>query len=52
MQTVFRGRHFITLQDYTNDEIETMLEVSKDLKKQFAMGVDTPYLLHKSMFLT
>lgn len=51
MQTVFRGRHFITLQDYTNDEIETMLEVSKDLKKKFAMGVDTPYLLHKSIFL-
>ncbi|MBE6067563.1 MAG: ornithine carbamoyltransferase, partial [Clostridium lundense] len=42
MQTVFRGRHFITLQDYTNEEIETMLDVSYDLKRKFAMGIDTP----------
>ncbi|MBM7870947.1 ornithine carbamoyltransferase [Clostridium pascui] len=51
MQTVFRGRHFITLQDYTNEEIETMLDVSYDLKRKFAMGIDTPYLPHKTMFL-
>lgn len=51
MQTLFRGRHFITLQDYTNEEIETMLEVSFDLKKKFAMGIDTPYLLYKTIFL-
>lgn len=51
MQTLFRGRHFITLQDYTNEEIETMLEVSFDLKKKFAMGVPTPYLLYKTIFL-
>lgn len=51
MQTMFRGRHFITLQDYTNEEIETMLDVSMDLKRKFAMGVDTPYLLRKTIFL-
>jgi Ornithine carbamoyltransferase len=51
MQTIFRGRHFITLQDYTNEEIETMLDVSFDLKKKFAMGEDTPYLLRKTIFL-
>lgn len=51
MQTAFRGRHFITLQDYTNEEIETMLDVSFDLKRKFAMGVDTPYLLRKTIFL-
>lgn len=51
MQTLFRGRHFITLQDYTNEEIETMLDVSMDLKRKFAMGVDTPYLLRKTIFL-
>ncbi|TDT63672.1 ornithine carbamoyltransferase [Fonticella tunisiensis] len=51
MQTIFRGRHFITLQDYTNEEIETMLDVSMDLKRKFAMGVDTPYLLRKTIFL-
>lgn len=51
MQTVFRGRHFITLEDYTKEEIETMLEVSKDLKKKMAMGIKTPYLEYQTMFL-
>jgi ornithine carbamoyltransferase len=51
MQTVFRGRHFITLQDYSKEEIETMLDVSMDLKRKFAMGEDTPYLLRKTIFL-
>jgi ornithine carbamoyltransferase len=51
MQTVFRGRHFITLEDYTKEEIETMLEVSSDLKKKMAMGVPTPYLPYQTMFL-
>ncbi|MCY6354105.1 ornithine carbamoyltransferase [Clostridium sp. ZS2-4] len=51
MQTVFRGRHFITLEDYSKEEIETMLEVSADLKKKMAMGVATPYLPYQTMFL-
>ncbi|HHW06311.1 MAG TPA: ornithine carbamoyltransferase [Clostridia bacterium] len=51
MQTIFRGRHFITLKDFTKEEIDTMLDVSFDLKKKFAMGVDTPYLKYKTIFL-
>ena len=51
MQTVFHGRHFINLEDYTKEELDTMLDVSFDLKRKFAMGVDTPYLLRKTMFL-
>jgi ornithine carbamoyltransferase len=51
MQSIFRGRHFIDLEDFSKEEVETMLEASFDLKKQFAMGVPTPYLLHKTMFL-
>ncbi|NLL18114.1 MAG: ornithine carbamoyltransferase [Clostridia bacterium] len=51
MQTVFRGRHFITLRDYTKEEIDTMLDVSLDLKRKFAMGVKTPYLDYKTIFL-
>src|SRR3712207_6783705 len=30
---------------------ETMLEVSKDLKKKMAMGIKTPYLEYQTMFL-
>ncbi|WP_346354362.1 ornithine carbamoyltransferase [Azotosporobacter soli] len=51
MQSVFRGRHFIDLEEFTKEEVDTMLEVSLDLKKKFAMGVPTPYLLHQSMFM-
>jgi ornithine carbamoyltransferase len=51
MQTTFRGKHFITLQEWTNDEIETLLEVSYDLKKSFAMGDPTPCLRYKTVFL-
>lgn len=51
MQTVFRGRHFINLEDFTKEEVDTMIEVSLDLKKKFAMGEDTPYLHNKTGFL-
>lgn len=51
MHTQFRGKHFITLQEWTKEEIETLLEVSFDLKKKFAMGMPTPYLPYQTMFL-
>ena len=51
MQTSFRGKHFIDLEDFTKEEIDTMLDVSWDLKKKFAMGIPTPYLSNQTMFL-
>jgi len=51
MQTIFKGKHFITLQDWTREEIDTLLEVSFDFKEKFAMGVPTPYLQYKTIFL-
>jgi len=51
MQTRFKGKHFISLQDWTKEEIDTLLEVSYDLKKKFAMGIPTPYLPYQTMFL-
>lgn len=51
MQSTFRGKHFISLQDWTREEIDTLLDVSFDLKKHFSMGVPTPYLLYKTVFL-
>ena len=51
MQTQFRNKHFITLQEWTKEEIDTLLDVSFDLKRHFAMGVPTPYLLYKTIFL-
>lgn len=51
MKTIFRGKDFITLQDWSKEELDTLLEVSFDLKKKFAMGVDTPYLQNKTAML-
>jgi len=51
MQTIFRGKHFITLQEWTREEIDTLLEASSDLKRDFAMDVPTPYLLYRTIFL-
>jgi ornithine carbamoyltransferase len=51
MKTIFQGKHFITLQEWSKEEIDTLLDVSYDLKRKFAMGVDTPYLLRKTIFL-
>lgn len=51
MQTIFKGKHFISLQDWTKEELNTLLEVSFDLKKKFAMGTPTPYLSYKTAFL-
>lgn len=51
MHSVFRGRHFIDLEDFNKEEVDTMLEVSLDLKKKFAMGVPTPYLQYQTMFM-
>jgi len=51
MQTIFRGKHFITLQEWTKEEIDTLLDVSYDLKRKFAMGIPTPYLRDKTIFL-
>lgn len=51
MQTTYRGKHFITLQGWTREEVDTLLEVSLELKRDFAMGKPTPYLLYKTIFL-
>lgn len=51
MKTVFKGKHFITLQDWSNEEINTLLDVSYDLKRKFAMREDTEYLKNETVFL-
>ncbi|MCF7839633.1 MAG: ornithine carbamoyltransferase, partial [Candidatus Marinimicrobia bacterium] len=51
MQTNFRGKHFITLQDWSREEIETLLVVSNDLKRKFALRESTEYLKNETVFL-
>src|ERR1051326_7458688 len=47
MQTHLRGRDLITLDDWTKEEIETLLEVAFDLKRQRALGIAHPILRDK-----
>jgi N-acetylornithine carbamoyltransferase len=44
MQTGLRGRDLIDLSDWTNEEIETALDVAFDLKRKRALGEPHPYL--------
>ncbi len=47
MQTNLRGRDMITTQEWTKDEIDTILNVAADLKRQRALGVPHAYLRDK-----
>jgi ornithine carbamoyltransferase len=51
MLTSFRGKHFISLQEWSKEELDTLLDVSFDLKRKFAMGQRTPYLQDQTVFL-
>lgn len=44
MQTKLRGRDLITLQEWTKDEIGTLLDVAFALKRDRALGRPHPYL--------
>jgi ornithine carbamoyltransferase len=44
MQTNLRGRDLITLQEWTRDEIATLLDVAFELKRDRALGRPHPYL--------
>jgi ornithine carbamoyltransferase len=46
-----KGKDFITLRDWTNDEIDLLLDVSADLKRKFYMDTPTPTLPYKTIFL-
>ncbi len=51
MEPLFKGRHFITLEEWTKAEIDKLLEVSKELKRKFLNNEPTPYLTNKTAFL-
>jgi N-acetylornithine carbamoyltransferase len=47
MQTDLRGRDLITTQEWTRDEIDTLLDVAWDLKRKRATGESHAYLRDK-----
>ncbi len=50
-KALFRGRDYITTQEWTEAEIETLLGVSNDLKRRFKKGIPHRYLPDKTIFL-
>ena len=49
MQTDLRGRDMITTQEWTKEEIETVLDVAFDLKRKRATGEPHPLLRDKTL---
>ena len=47
----FAGRHLITLEDFTKEEIDYMLKVSHDMKDAFYANEPMPFLEGKTGFL-
>jgi N-acetylornithine carbamoyltransferase len=46
-----RGKDYLLTQDWTNDEIELLLDTAVTLKRQFKAGEPHLHLLHKTLFM-
>jgi N-acetylornithine carbamoyltransferase len=51
MRTDLRGRHFISEQEWTTEEIWTAMDLAFDLKMKFALGQKTKLLEDKTLFM-
>jgi ornithine carbamoyltransferase len=51
MQSKLRGKHFITTQEWSTDELETVLALAADLKLAKASGRPTPLLSGKTLYM-
>ncbi len=47
----FKGKHFITLEDWSRDELNRLLKLSAELKTRFKSGEITDYLKNQTAFL-
>lgn len=51
MITTLRGKDYIATQEWSTEEIDTLLDVSMSLKRQFALGEPTRLLPDKTLFM-
>jgi len=51
MQTLLRGKHLITFDNWTKSEIETVLSVAADLKRRYALNEITELIKNKTLFM-
>lgn len=49
MKIRLKGRHFISLRDWSREELETIFQCAFDLKLKSAMGIPHPYLAGKTL---
>jgi ornithine carbamoyltransferase len=49
--TTLRGKDYIATQDWSVEELETVLDTSFDLKRRFALGEPTRLLQDKTLFM-
>ena len=46
-----RGRDFLSTTEFTNEEIDSFVDVASDLKRRFALGEDHELLHNKTLFM-
>lgn len=51
MEGTLKGKHFITLRDWSKDQIDLLLDTAKDLKRRHYMDLPTPVLQYKTIAL-
>ncbi len=51
MHSLLRGKHFISTQEWTKEELNMVLDVARDLKRQFAIGIPHRLLQDKTLFM-
>ncbi len=51
MNSNLRGKHFLTCQDWTKEELDIVFETSFDLKDKFKKEISTRYLSDKTLFM-
>ncbi len=51
MNSIFHNRHFITEDDWSKNDLDTVFETSFDLKKRFALGEPHRLLPDKTLFM-
>lgn len=51
MHSLLRGKHFITDQEWTVEELNMVLETAAELKRQFALGIPHRLLQDKTLFM-
>ncbi len=51
MQSMLHGKHMITTQEWTKEELETVFDTAEELKRQFGLGIPHRLLQDKTLFM-